>query len=83
VSTQRLIRLLLSHVVLTVFALLSERSQALSAINAAAPLKGTIALCFVFSDLDRDLGPSANPSKTALIALIPTAILLLACVFGL
>jgi hypothetical protein len=82
VSSQRLIQLLLSFVVLTAVALLSERSHVLSAIAAVMPLKVTIALWFIFSDTGGDLALSADFCRTALIALVPTAVFLLACVFG-
>ena len=82
-SSQRLIQLLLSFVVLTIVALLSERSHALSAIAAVMPLKVTIALWFIFADSGGDLGLSSAFCRTALFALIPTAVFLLACVFGL
>jgi uncharacterized membrane protein (GlpM family) len=82
VSSQRLIQLLLSFVVLTVVALLSERSHVLSAITAVMPLKVTIALWFIFSDSGGDPVLSSEFCRTALLALIPTAVFLLACVFG-
>ena len=81
-SSQRLIQLLLSFAVLTVVALLSERSHALSAITAVMPLKVTLALWFIFSDTGGDPALSASFCRTALIALIPTAIFLLACLLG-
>lgn len=81
-SSQRLIQLLISFVVLTIVALLSERSHTLSAIAAVMPLKVTIALWFVFSGSDGDLGLSAEFCRTALIALIPTAVFLGACISG-
>ena len=82
-STQRIVQLTLSFVVLTVVALLSERSRALAAIAAVMPLKVTIALFFVFSDTGGDRALSADFCRVALLALIPTAMYLLACWLGL
>ena len=81
-SSQRLIQLLLSFVVLTIVALLSERSTFLSAVAAVMPLKVTIALWFLFSDSGGDPALSTEFCRTALIALVPTSIFLLACVLG-
>jgi uncharacterized membrane protein (GlpM family) len=82
-STQRVIQLLLSFVVLAIVALLSERSRALAAIAAVMPLKVTIALFFVFTDTGGDRVLSADFCRVALLALIPTAMYLLACWLGL
>jgi len=88
VSTQRIIQLAISFAVLTVVALLSERSRALAAIAAVMPLKVTIAKrlwspWFVFSDTGGDGALSADFCRVALLALIPTAMFLLACWLGL
>ena len=82
-STQRIVQLLISFAVLIVVALLSERSRALAAIAAVMPLKVTIALLFVFSDTGGDRVLAADFCRVALLALIPTAVFLLACWLGL
>ena len=82
-SPQKWLQLFISFVVLTIVALLSERSHFMSAVSAVMPLKVTIALWFIFGDTGGDLGLSADFCRTALIALVPTAIFLLACIFGL
>lgn len=87
-SSQRILQLLVSFVLLTVVALLSERSHTLVAFAAVMPLKVTIAVRlwspgFVFGDSGGEVALSADFCRTAALALIPTAMFLLACWLGL
>ena len=78
-SAQRFHHLVLSLVLVTVIALLSERSRLLTAIVSPMPLKVALALWFVFSDTGGDLGLAIDFCRMALLGLIPTAAFLLAC----
>lgn len=82
-STQRIIQLLVSFILITVVAVLSERSRVLTSIAAVMPLKVALALWFVFADTGGDRVLSADFCRMALLALIPTAMFLVACWFAL
>jgi hypothetical protein len=78
-----LYQLLISFVLITAIALLSERSRYLTSIASAMPAKLALALWFVFTDTGGDRVLTANFRRTALLALIPTALFLLGCWFAL
>jgi uncharacterized membrane protein (GlpM family) len=82
-STQRIYQLLLSFALITMIALLSERSRVLAAIVSPMPVKVALALWFVFTDTGGNRVLSADFCRVALFSLIPTAVFLLACWFGL
>jgi uncharacterized membrane protein (GlpM family) len=82
-STQRIVQLLISFVVITAIAFLSERSHVLASITSAMPVKLALALWFVFSDTGGDHVLSADFCRMSILALIPTMLFLAACWFAL
>jgi uncharacterized membrane protein (GlpM family) len=83
VSGQRIVQLVVSFVVITVIALLSERSRFATSIAAAMPVNLALALWFVFTATGGDRALTADFARNALLALIPTAIFLVACWYAL
>lgn len=82
-STQRIYQLLLSFVVITAIAVLSERSRPLAAIVSSMPVNLALALWFVYNNTGGDRVLSAEFCRMALCSLIATACFLLACWFAL
>ena len=82
-SAQRVYQLLFSFVLITVIALLSERSRALASIVATMPVQVALTLWFVYSDTGGDRALTADFCRMAALSLIPTAAFALGCWFGL
>jgi hypothetical protein len=76
-------QLLISFLLITAIALLSERSRFMASIASAMPAKLALALWFVFSDTGGDRALTADFCRTTLFALIPTAMFLVGCWFAL
>lgn len=82
-SGQRIAQLVVSFVVITAIAVLSERSRFATSIASAMPVNLALALWFVFTATGGDRTLTADFCRTALLALIPTAIFLVACWYAL
>ena len=82
-SAQQITQLLISFVLITAVALVSERSRFLSSLLSVMPLKVALALWFVFGNTGGDRVLSADFCRMSLFALIPTALFLAACWLGL
>jgi uncharacterized membrane protein (GlpM family) len=82
-STQRIVQLLISFVLITAIAVVSERSHVLASIVSAMPVKLALALWFIFSDSGGDRLLSADFCRISILALIPTMLFLGACWFAL
>jgi hypothetical protein len=83
VSGQRAAQLVVSFIVITALALLSERSRFATSIASAMPVNLALALWFVFTDTGGDHALTASFARSTLLALIPTAIFLVACWYAL
>lgn len=82
-SGQRIVQLVVSFAVITVVALLSERSRFATSIASAMPVTLALALWFVFTNTGGDQRLAADFAGNALLALIPTAVFLVACRYAL
>jgi uncharacterized membrane protein (GlpM family) len=82
-STQRIFHLLISILVVTAIAFASERSRVWASIFSVVPLNITIGLWFVFTGTDGNAALTSDFARMVLWGLIPTALFVLACWFGL
>jgi hypothetical protein len=81
-STQHIYQLLVSCGVLTVIAVISERSHVLASVASVMPLNITFALWFISTRTDSSAALSADYSRMATFGLIPTMLFTAACWFG-
>jgi hypothetical protein len=81
-SIQRICQLLMSLVLITIIAFVSERSRILASILTVIPLNITIGLWFIFTGPSGDPGAAADFLRMVLWGLIPTALFVLTCWLG-
>ena len=81
-STQRIYQLLVSFGILTVIALVSERSHVLASVISVMPFNITFGLWFVYTSNGGDAALSADFSRMVILGLIPTMLFTAACWFG-
>jgi hypothetical protein len=81
-STKNIYQLLVSCGVLTVIAVISERSHVLASVASVMPLNITFALWFVSTRADSSAALLADYSRMATLGLIPTMLFTTACWFG-
>jgi hypothetical protein len=79
---QRIYQLLVSFVILTVIAFVSERSHVLAAVASVMPLNITFGLWFISTRADSSAALSADYSRIATLGLIPTMLFTATCWFG-
>ncbi len=81
-STQRIYQLLVSFVILTVIAFVSERSHVLASVISVMPVNITFGLWFIYTSNGGDTAISADFSRMVTFGLIPTTLFATACWFG-
>jgi hypothetical protein len=81
-STQRIYQLLVAFCLITIIALVSEKSRVLASILSVLPLNITIALWFVFTSTNGDPALNAGFARMVALGLIPTALFVVACWLG-
>jgi hypothetical protein len=81
-STQRICQLLVSFCIITIIAFLSERSRVLASIVTVVPLNITVGLWFIYTAVPGDAVAVAEFARMVLLGLIPTALFVVACRFG-
>ncbi len=81
-NTQRIYQLLISVVIITAIAFVSEKSRVLASVLTVMPINITIGLWFIYTDSQGDAASSADFARMVLLGLIPTALFTATCWFG-
>jgi uncharacterized membrane protein (GlpM family) len=81
-NTQRIVQLLVSFLIITTIALVSERSRVLASIITVMPLNVTLGLWFIYTSGQGDTSGLADFSRMVLLGLIPTALFIFVCWYG-
>ena len=74
---------MIALLIITTIAVVSDRSRVLASILSVMPMNITIALWFVFADTSGDPVQMASFARMVLLGLIPTALFVVVCWFGL
>jgi hypothetical protein len=81
-TTQRIVQLLVSFLLITTIAFVSEKSRVLASIVTVMPVNVTIGLWFIYTSSQVDSAGLADFSRMVLLGLIPTALFIAVCWFG-
>jgi hypothetical protein len=81
-GTQRIVQILISFLIITTIAFVSERSRVLASIITVMPINVTIGLWFIHTSGQADTAALADFTRMVLLGLIPTALFIVVCWLG-
>jgi hypothetical protein len=81
-STQRIVLLLVSYLVITAFAFVSEKSRVLAAVIAVFPINVTLGIWFVYTNTHGNPQVLADFLRMLFFGLVPALLFVAACWFG-